>query len=83
MAVLTHVDDWQFDAFQLASVTGGRPLTALSYLLFRQSEIIDKWALDEHKLVKYLMRIEDGCVVVLWFGSSCHGGGRRGAQGGH
>ncbi len=60
MRVLARVNDWQFDAFQLADVTGGRPLTALSFVLFKQSGITDKWQLDEHKLVRYLMRIEDG-----------------------
>lgn len=60
MSVLARVDDWQFDAFKLEEVTNGRPLSVLSYVLFKRSEVVDKWQLDDHKLVKFFMKIEDG-----------------------
>jgi cAMP-specific phosphodiesterase 4/calcium/calmodulin-dependent 3',5'-cyclic nucleotide phosphodiesterase len=55
-----QVDDWQFDAFRLSEVSGGRPLSLLSFALLKRCEIVDKWQLNEHKLVKFLMKIEDG-----------------------
>lgn len=60
VGVLARVDDWQFDAFKLNEVSNGRPLSMLSFALFKRCEIVDKWALNEHKLVKFLMKIEDG-----------------------
>uniref|UniRef100_A0A7S0RAQ3 Phosphodiesterase n=1 Tax=Chlamydomonas leiostraca TaxID=1034604 RepID=A0A7S0RAQ3_9CHLO len=60
VGVLAKVDDWQFDAFKLNEVSNGRPLSMLSFALFKRCEIVDKWGLHEHKLVKFLMKIEDG-----------------------
>ncbi|GIL91655.1 hypothetical protein Vretimale_9589 [Volvox reticuliferus] len=58
--VLGKVDDWQFDAFKLNEVSGGRPLSLLSYALLKRCEVADKFEMDDHRLVKFLMRIEDG-----------------------
>mmetsp|Transcript_25460 Transcript_25460/g.55342 ORF Transcript_25460/g.55342 Transcript_25460/m.55342 type:complete len:787 (-) Transcript_25460:1267-3627(-) len=58
--VLAKVDDWQFDAFKLSEVSNGRPLSMLSFALLKRCELIEKWQLHEHKLVKFLMKIEDG-----------------------
>ena len=60
LQVLSKVDDWQFDAFKLYEVSQGRPLSLLSFALLKRSEVVDKFQLDEHKLVKFLMRVEDG-----------------------
>ncbi|KAL6760116.1 3',5'-cyclic-nucleotide phosphodiesterase [Haematococcus lacustris] len=60
LSVLAKVDDWQFDAFKLSEVSGGRPLSLLSFALFKRCDIVTKWQLHEHKLVKFLMKIEDG-----------------------
>ena len=59
-AVLSHVDDWQFDAFKLSECSHGRPLSMLSFVLFKRLEVISKYGLDETKLVKFLMKVEDG-----------------------
>ncbi len=60
MDVLSKVDDWQFDAFKLNEVSGGRPLSLLSYALLKRCEVADKFQMDDHRLVKFLMRVEDG-----------------------
>ena len=102
--MLGKVDSWQFNAFSLHEVSGGRPLSMLSFFLFKRFEVgqgllryeggwwlplfcsvkgerdlsshlvitpfpfpfsarpqlIDKFQLDEVKLVQFLMRVEDG-----------------------
>lgn len=58
--ILSKVDEWQFDAFRLADASGGRPLSTLSYYLFRRFDLIDKFQLDETKLLRFLSRVEEG-----------------------
>ncbi len=52
LAVLSHIDDWAFDSFELASVTEGRPLTTLAFTLIKRSGIMDCLKLDEGKLAR-------------------------------
>ncbi|GAX75245.1 hypothetical protein CEUSTIGMA_g2690.t1 [Chlamydomonas eustigma] len=60
MTMLFEVDSWQFDAFKLMDVTGGRPLSVLAHHLFKRYDLIDKFQLDEMRLVQFLLRIEEG-----------------------
>jgi len=57
--ILSKVDDWQFDAFKLNEVSGGRPLSYLSFALFKRFNLVENMQMDEHRLVKFLMRVED------------------------
>lgn len=59
-AVLATVDDWRFDAFKLAEVTQGHPLSALGFWLMKQYDVISQFQLDATKLARFLRRIEDG-----------------------
>jgi hypothetical protein len=61
-AVLAHISDWQFNSFELAEASYGRPLSLLSFYLFKQHNLISQLQLHEVKLARYLMCIEDGCV---------------------
>ena len=45
-------------------VSNGRPLSMLSFALFKRFEFAEKWQMDDQKLAKFLMKIEDGCVCV-------------------
>lgn len=38
-AMLGKVDSWQFNAFNLSEVSGGRPLSMLSFFLFKRFEV--------------------------------------------
>ncbi len=60
MVMLAKADGWQFDAFELNEVSGGRPLSFLGYFLFKRFELIEKFGLDEVRLVQFLMRVEEG-----------------------
>ena len=37
--MLGKVDSWQFNAFSLHEVSGGRPLSMLSFFLFKRFEV--------------------------------------------
>ena len=52
LRVLSQVDEWAFDSFQLARVTEGRPLSTLGFALIRRSGIMAKLHLDEGKLAR-------------------------------
>eukprot|EP00877_Chromochloris_zofingiensis_P004947 jgi/Chrzof1/14453/Cz09g03150.t1 len=59
-SVLSQIGEWQFDSFKLSAAANGRPLSLLGFYLISRSELISKCQLDEVKLARYLMRIEDG-----------------------
>eukprot|EP00798_Chlamydomonas_sp_ICE-L_P016253 gene16253-22429_t len=54
------IDHWQYDIFQLSEAAGGRPLSALAFMLFKQGGIISSFKVDEQKLARFLIKIEDG-----------------------
>jgi hypothetical protein len=60
VAVLSRSDDWTFDSFELDRVTCGKPLSCLSFFLFKRMGLIDKLRLNETRLCRWLQRIEDG-----------------------
>eukprot|EP00798_Chlamydomonas_sp_ICE-L_P002633 gene2633-5006_t len=60
LTVLEQADGWMFDPFKLHAVSNGRPLSVLSFALFKRSGAVEKFELHEQILVKFLMKIEDG-----------------------
>ena len=59
-AVLATVNDWRFDAFKLAEVTQGHPLSALGFWLMKRFDIINTFQLDATRLARFLRKVEDG-----------------------
>jgi cAMP-specific phosphodiesterase 4 len=59
-AMLENVEDWDFNMFQLAELTKGRPLFFIAYSLFNRYDLIRKFSIDETKLKRFLTIIEDG-----------------------
>ncbi|GFH09652.1 phosphodiesterase [Haematococcus lacustris] len=53
-------DGWLFDAFQLAEVSQGRPLSTLAFALLRRMHLIAHFQLSEARLARFLCAIEDG-----------------------
>ena len=39
MTKLERADSWQFNSFKLNEVSGGRPLSILSFFLFKRFEV--------------------------------------------
>lgn len=58
--VLATADNWQFDAFKLAEVTQGHPLSTLGYYLFHTAGLIERFGLPAAKLARFLRRMEEG-----------------------
>lgn len=59
-SVLSLVDDWQFDTFELSRVCNGRPLSCLGFYLMKRMGLTANLNLDERRLTRFLMRIEEG-----------------------
>ncbi|GFH21165.1 phosphodiesterase, partial [Haematococcus lacustris] len=59
-ACLGTAEGWTFNAFHLASVTCGRPLSVLTYWLLQKSGLVHWAELDPGKLARWLCCIEDG-----------------------
>ncbi len=52
LRVMSTVDDWTFDVFELAAVTNGRPLSTLAFALIKRSGISKRLRLDESRLTR-------------------------------
>ena len=52
LSKLTRMNEWTFNTFRLAELTGGKPLSTLSFAVLKQSGIISCLKLDEHKLAR-------------------------------
>ncbi|GAX78429.1 hypothetical protein CEUSTIGMA_g5870.t1 [Chlamydomonas eustigma] len=59
-AVLSKIERWHFDAFELAAVSDGRPLSFLAFFLFKRHGLLKRFQLDEIKLLRFLHRVEEG-----------------------
>ena len=57
---LGSIDAWQFDSFELEEASIGRPLSCLAFHLMKKMNIVKHFQLDEIKLTRFLMRIEQG-----------------------
>ena len=52
LLALSKVDEWSYDSFHLEEASGGRPLSALSFALFKRSGIVSCLRLNEKKLAR-------------------------------
>ena len=52
LASLARVDDWAFDMFGFAEVSGGRPLSTMGFALLKRAGLISCLGLDELKLAR-------------------------------
>ncbi len=53
-------DSFSFDAFELAEVTQGHPLSTLAYFLFHKSNLISGFGMHPVRLARFLRTIEAG-----------------------
>jgi hypothetical protein len=56
-SLLKRVDEWDFDVFQVAELTG-RPLEVVGYALFRSSGLMEKCDIRDAALVRFLRECE-------------------------
>jgi hypothetical protein len=50
--ILATSYNWQFDAFHLAEVTGGRPLSSLGFFLFNEADLVRHFGLRPSHLAR-------------------------------
>ena len=50
--MLAYMDEWAFDMFEFADVTGQRPLSTLGFAIIKRSGIMSCLKLDEGKLAR-------------------------------
>jgi hypothetical protein len=59
-AVMASLKTWQFDVFEFAKQSGGRPLYFIGLALFRQHGLIERFHIPEDKLRHFLTAVEEG-----------------------
>ena len=58
-AQLVRINDWNLDIFRIEAVSGERPLTAITYRIFQERDLIRIFSIEPHKLLSYLFALED------------------------
>eukprot|EP01116_Phalansterium_solitarium_P025361 TRINITY_DN9661_c0_g1_i1.p1 TRINITY_DN9661_c0_g1~~TRINITY_DN9661_c0_g1_i1.p1 ORF type:complete len:698 (-),score=295.45 TRINITY_DN9661_c0_g1_i1:430-2523(-) len=58
--LLAKINEWNFDVFQLADLSEGRPCYYVGQATFRQHDLLKKFDIDENKLHNLLLAIEKG-----------------------
>ncbi|CAK9302778.1 unnamed protein product [Gordionus sp. m RMFG-2023] len=56
---LQNVDKWGMDIFKLNNVTSHRPLTCLTYTIFKKRNLIDIFKIPVSNLLNFIMCVED------------------------
>jgi hypothetical protein len=59
-AILSALDSWEFDCFDLATFTNGKPLLFIGMALFKKYNLINRFNLDTEKLSSLLQAVENG-----------------------
>ncbi|KAG2485168.1 hypothetical protein HYH03_016058 [Edaphochlamys debaryana] len=60
--LLSGVDQWKFDAWQLREATDNHPLSALGFYLFQRSGLIEHFRIQPAMMARLLRHIEAGYV---------------------
>ncbi|CAF0775449.1 unnamed protein product [Adineta steineri] len=56
---LNRINDWNFNIFRIEAISGERPLTAITYRIFQERDLIRTFSIEPHKLLSYLFALED------------------------
>lgn len=71
-ALLSTIEQWNFDIFALSEITNGWTLTVLGYFLFKRCGLIESLNLPVDKFSRFLMRLERGYHDDLPYHNSIH-----------
>ncbi|CAF0782279.1 unnamed protein product [Adineta steineri] len=58
-SLLERVNDWGLDTFRIEDLSGQRPLTAITYKIFQERQLLNTYAIEPHTLISYLLTLED------------------------
>ncbi|CAH1774431.1 unnamed protein product [Owenia fusiformis] len=57
--ILCDIDRWGVDMFKISELSGKRPLTAVTYQIFKERDLLKTFKIPPNTLVTYLMHLED------------------------
>lgn len=59
-ALLERIEEWDFNIFEIAELTGGHPLFFVSSALFNKHDLLNKFNIDEMKFKRFITVMESG-----------------------
>jgi len=57
--LLDEIDRWGIDIFRIAELSSNRPLTAITYAIFKERDLMKTFKIPAKTLVSFLMTLED------------------------
>ncbi|XP_076353073.1 3',5'-cyclic-AMP phosphodiesterase-like isoform X2 [Tachypleus tridentatus] len=67
---LEHVDKWGVDVFKIGEYSNNRPLTAVTYTIWMNREILKTFDIPSKTAINYLMTLEDHYLKIPYHNSS-------------
>ncbi|XP_037287760.2 phosphodiesterase dunce isoform X3 [Rhipicephalus microplus] len=68
--VLQDLDRWGCNIFKVAEYSGGKPLTAITYTIFKERDLLKTFDISSKKFLTFLMTLEDHYLKVPYHNSS-------------
>ncbi|XP_037557050.1 cAMP-specific 3',5'-cyclic phosphodiesterase 4C isoform X2 [Dermacentor silvarum] len=68
--VLQDLDRWGCNIFKVAEYSGGKPLTAVTYTIFKDRDLLKTFDISSKKFLTFLMTLEDHYLKVPYHNSS-------------
>jgi hypothetical protein len=70
--LLKGMDSYNFDVFDVANLTGGKPLFFVGTALFKKYNLLNKFHIDRQKLGSFLQSVESGYLKTNPYHNSIH-----------
>ena len=58
-SLLCRIDEWGLDTFRIEELSDQRPLTVITYRIFKQRLLDQTYSIDDRTLISYLLTLED------------------------
>jgi len=58
-SLISRIDEWGLDTFRIEELSGQRPLTVITYKIFKQRLLDQTYSIDDRTLISYLLTLED------------------------
>uniref|UniRef100_A0A1W7RAV0 Phosphodiesterase n=1 Tax=Hadrurus spadix TaxID=141984 RepID=A0A1W7RAV0_9SCOR len=67
---LKSLDSWGIDVFKISEYSNGRPLTAITYAIFRERDLLKTFKIPSKTLITFLLTLEDHYLKVPYHNST-------------
>lgn len=68
--VLQDIDRWGIDIFEIAEASNHRPLTAITYTIFRERDLLKTFKIPSKSFLNFLLTLEDHYLKVPYHSSN-------------